>query len=48
MAHEQKPDFVFRWNGEVHLTFKNLASYIQDGRTATHQMLHFIYFFKQM
>jgi len=28
------------------LTFKNRASYIQDGRTATLQMLHFyIYFF---
>jgi len=26
------------------LTFKNRASYIQDGRTATLQMLHFIYF----
>ena len=27
------------------LTFKNRASYIQDGRKATLQMLHFIYFF---
>ena len=27
------------------LTFKNHASYIQDGRTATLQMLNFIYFF---
>ena len=27
------------------LTFKNHASYIQDGRTATLQMLHFISFF---
>jgi Na+/alanine symporter len=27
------------------LTFKNLASYMQDGRTAILQMLHFIYFF---
>jgi hypothetical protein len=27
------------------LTIKNRASYIQDGRTATLQMLHFIYFF---
>jgi hypothetical protein len=27
------------------LTFKNPASYISDGRTATLQMLHFIYFF---
>jgi hypothetical protein len=28
----------------VHLTNKNRASYIQDGRTATFQMLHFIFF----
>jgi hypothetical protein len=28
-----------------YLTFKNRASCIQDGRTATLQMLHFIYFF---
>jgi len=27
------------------LTFKNRASYIQDGRTATLQMLHFLYIF---
>jgi len=27
------------------LTFMNHASYIQDGRTATLQMLHFIYIF---
>jgi len=27
------------------LTFKNRASYIQDGRTASLQMLHFIYIF---
>jgi hypothetical protein len=27
------------------LTFKNRASFIWDGRTATFQMLHFIYFF---
>jgi hypothetical protein len=27
------------------LTFKNRASYIQDGRTATLQMSHFIYIF---
>jgi len=26
------------------LTFQNRASYIWDGRTATLQMLHFIYF----
>jgi hypothetical protein len=30
------------------LTFRNLASYIKDGRTATLQMLHFIYFFQQI
>jgi len=27
------------------LNFKNRASYIQDGRSATFQMLHFIYIF---
>jgi len=27
------------------LTFENRASYIQDGRTATLQMLHFTFFF---
>jgi len=27
------------------LTFKNRASYIYDGRTATLQMLHFLYIF---
>jgi hypothetical protein len=27
------------------LTFKNLASFISDGRTATLQMLHYIYIF---
>jgi hypothetical protein len=31
----------------VPLTFKKRASYIQDGRTATLQMLHFIYFFNK-
>jgi hypothetical protein len=30
------------------LTFKNRASYIQDGRTTTLQMLHFIFFFQQI
>jgi len=30
------------------LTFKKRASHIQDGRTATLQMLHFIYFFQQI
>ena len=32
-------------NAMFALTFKNRASYIQDGRTATLQMLHFIYIF---
>jgi hypothetical protein len=31
--------------GSKQLTFKNRASYIWDGRTATLQMLHFIYLF---
>jgi hypothetical protein len=30
------------------LTFKNRASYIQDGRTATLQMLLFMYIFQQI
>jgi hypothetical protein len=30
------------------LTFKNRASYIWDGRTATFQMLHFIYVCQQI
>ena len=29
----------------AYLTFKNHASYIQDGRTATLQILHFVYIF---
>jgi hypothetical protein len=29
----------------IYLTFKNPASYTKDGRTATLQMLHFIYIF---
>jgi hypothetical protein len=29
----------------ITLTFKNRASYIKDGRTATLKMLHFIYLF---
>jgi hypothetical protein len=32
----------------IFTTFKNRSSYIQDGRTATLQMLHFIYFFQQI
>jgi hypothetical protein len=30
------------------LNFKNRVSHIEDGRTATLQMLHFIYFFQQI
>jgi len=30
------------------LTSKKRAAYIEDGRTATLQMLHFIYFFQQL
>jgi len=37
-----------RWYLTWRLTFKNRASYIQDGRTAILQMLHFIYFFQQI
>ena len=33
------------FKGLTRLTFKNRASHIQDGRTATLQMLHFIYIF---
>jgi len=36
-----------RTDGMTRLTFKNRASYIQDGRTATLQMLQFIYIFFQ-
>jgi len=36
------------WKLDKRLTFKNRASYIQDGRTASLQMLHFIYFFQQI
>ena len=32
-------------NTHLKLTFKNIGSHIQDGRTATLQMLHFIYIF---
>jgi hypothetical protein len=32
----------------VKLTFKNRASYIQDGPTTTHQMLHFVFFFNKL
>jgi hypothetical protein len=34
-------------SGLISLTFKNRASYTYDGRTATLQMLHFIYFFNK-
>jgi hypothetical protein len=35
------------WDLILRLTFKNRASYIWDGRNATLQMLHFIYFFNK-
>jgi hypothetical protein len=38
-------EFTEECTSTVFLTFKNRASYIQDGRTATLQVLHFIYFF---
>jgi hypothetical protein len=31
--------------GARRLTFKNLVSHIEDGRTATLQMMHYIYIF---
>jgi hypothetical protein len=37
---------VIAWDISL-LTFKNRASYIWDGRIATLQMLHFIYFFNK-
>ena len=39
--------FRFMTTNLPSLTFKNCASYIWDGRTATLQMLHFIYFFSK-
>jgi len=36
---------VFSVNHDAILTIKNRVSYIWDGRTATLQMLHFVYFF---
>jgi hypothetical protein len=36
---------LFKPTAFLHLTVKNRASYIQDGRTATLQMLHFIFIF---
>ena len=42
------PSFVFTLSFELFccsLTFKNRVSYIQDGLTATLQMLHFIFFY---
>jgi hypothetical protein len=43
---KNKPDIIIRDNkpGKCMLTFKNRVSYIQNGRTATLQMFHFIYF----
>jgi hypothetical protein len=42
-------NFDSQWNDSAtlsELTFKNRVSYIQDGRTATLQMLHYIHFFQ--
>ena len=48
----QHTSYMFRRNKSIAkhrtLTFKNLASYIWDGGTATLQMLHFIYIFQQI
>jgi hypothetical protein len=45
MQHLKGSSTPVLYIGSTVLTFKNLASYILDGRTATLQMLHFIYFF---
>jgi hypothetical protein len=37
--------FLFWGASSSLLTFKNRAFYIQNGRTATLRMLHFLYFF---
>jgi hypothetical protein len=37
--------YIVHGYGMAILTFKNRASYIQDGHTATLQMLHYIYIF---
>jgi len=42
---ETKWKFTLMQKISSKLTFKNRASYILDGHTATLQMLHFIYFF---
>jgi hypothetical protein len=36
---------MYRFLNTYALTFKNRASYIEEGRPTTVQMLHFIYFF---
>jgi hypothetical protein len=41
-SHRQHDNFIYLL---FSLTFKNCVSYIQDGRTATLQMLHFMFFF---
>jgi hypothetical protein len=43
-----KADKLATFMYRLSLTFKNRASYIQDGRTATLQMLNFIYYFQQI
>ena len=44
-VEKRKVSYLCReWNPESFLTFKNRASYTEDGRTATLQMLHIIYF----
>jgi hypothetical protein len=40
-----RTDSLYKADNVSLLTFKNRASYIKDGRTATLQMLHFIYLF---
>jgi hypothetical protein len=52
-SNQEAADLLFRPHGHwthtclTPLTFKNRASYIQDGRTANLQMLHFMYFFNK-
>jgi len=41
-------DNTYSFPTTLNLTFKNRASYIQDWRTATLQMLNFTYFFQQI
>jgi hypothetical protein len=39
------PTYYVYFNVVIALTFKNRASYIEDGRTATLEMLHYIYIY---